>query len=217
MEKLDFKKAYKDLYLPKTEAVVIDVPSMKFIMIQGKGDPNNENGEYQEALALLYGLSFTIKMSKKGNKEIEGYIDYVVPPLEGYWKMGNSTNIDFEHKEKFEWTAMIRQPDFVTKEVFDWACEELKKKKGLPVEKAQFKEVTEGLCVQCMHIGCYDDEPKTIKKIEEYIAKEGLQNDIGTRLEDGTTRLHHEIYLSDPRKTKPENLKTVLRVPVRKK
>lgn len=214
MEKLDYKKEYKDLYLPKTKPMVIQVPSMKFIMIKGKGNPNSENGEYQEALQLLYGLSFTIKMSKKGAYNIEGYFEYVVPPLEGLWWQKDNKGVDYQHKENFEWISMIRQPEFVTEEVFEWACEELTNKKGIPTEKAMFKEFEEGLCVQMMHKGSYDNEPKTLQEIEEYMKKEGYKNDIGTILPNGMTRKHHEIYLSDPRKTSPENLKTVLRIPV---
>lgn len=215
MEKLDFKKEFKDLYVPKTNPMVIEVPSMKFIMVEGSGNPNSENGEYQEALALLYGLSFTIKMSKMGERKIDGYYEYVVPPLEGMWWMENREGIDYEKKEEFKWISMIRQPDFVTKEVFDWACEELKKKKGLDAKNVKFEEFSEGLCVQCMHLGSYDDEPKTVQMLEEFIQEKELENDIGNTLENGRIRRHHEIYLSDPRKTKPEKLKTVIRIPVK--
>lgn len=214
MEKLDYKKEYKDLYLPKAKPMLIKVPKMKFIMIKGKGNPNNESGEYQEALSLLYALSFTIKMSKLGENPIEGYFEYVVPPLEGlWWNEGNDT-VDYEQKEKFEWISMIRQPEFVTQEVFDWACKEVKNKKGLDVSKAEFVELEEGLCVQMMHKGSYDEEPKTIAAIDEYIKNNQLRNDIGSKLKNGMTRRHHEIYLSDPRKSKVENLKTVIRIPV---
>lgn len=214
MEKLDYKKEYKDLYFPKTKPMLVDVPNMKFIMVKGKGNPNKENGEYQEAISLLYGLSFTIKMSKMGRNKIEGYFEYVVPPLEGLWWNEDNKNVDYEHKEKFEWISMIRQPEFVTEDVFKWACKELKNKKGLDTTKAEFKELKEGLCVQVMHIGSYDDEPKTINEIEEYIKDNNLKNDIGTLLPNGFVRRHHEIYLSDPRKTAVKNLKTVIRVPV---
>ncbi len=214
MEKLDYKKEYKDLYLPKTKPMLIQVPNMKFIMIKGKGNPNSESGEYQEALSLLYALSFTIKMSKLGENQIEGYFEYVVPPLEGlWWNEGNKT-VDYQQKEKFEWISMIRQPEFVTQEVFDWACQEVKKKKGLEVSKAKFVELEEGLCVQMLHKGSYDEEPKTIQAIEEYIQENQLKNDIGNKLKSGMVRRHHEIYLSDPRKSKVENLKTVIRIPV---
>ena len=216
MEKLDYKKEYKDLYLPKTKPMLVDVPNMKFIMVKGKGNPNEENGAYQEAMQLLYGLSFTIKMSKLGKHKIDGYFEYVVPPLEGFWWNEGNANVDFTNKEKFEWISMIRQPEFVTEEVFEWACEELKNKKQVDVSKAEFREWKEGLCVQMMHIGSYDDEPATIEKIENYIKENDLNNDIGTVLKNEIVRRHHEIYLSDPRRTAVKNLKTVIRIPVRK-
>lgn len=214
MEKFDFKKEYKDLYLPKTKPILIDVPNMKFIMVRGKGNPNRENGEYQEALNILYGLSFTIKMSKMGENKINGYFEYVVPPLEELWWNKDEANVDYQHKENFEWISMIRQPEFVTEDVFKWACNEVKEKKGIDVSKAEFNEYTEGLCVQIMHLGPYDDEPKTIKEIEKYITDNNLKNDIGRNLENGMIRRHHEIYLSDPRRTLPEKLKTVIRIPI---
>lgn len=214
MEKLDYKKEYKDLYLPKTNPMIIDVPNMKFIMVRGKGNPNSESGEYKEALNILYGLSFTIKMSKMGKNKIDGYFEYVVPPLEGLWWNKGEENVDYHNKENFEWISMIRQPEFVTEEVFKWACNEVKEKKGIDISKAEFKEFKEGLCAQIMHIGSYDDEPKTIKEIDKYITNNNLKNDIGNSLENGMIRRHHEIYLSDPRRTLEKNLKTVIRIPV---
>ncbi len=211
MEKLDYKKEYKDLYLPKMKPMLIDVPNMKFIIVQGKGNPNNQDGEYQEALQLLYTLSFTIKMSKMGSRKIEGYFEYVVPPLEGLWWNEENEKVDYNHKEKFEWISMIRQPEFVTEEVFKWACQEVEKKKGIDTSKAKLIELKEGLCVQIMHKGSYDEEPKTIAELEKYIENSQLKNDIGR------IRKHHEIYLSDPRKSKVENLKTVIRIPVVRK
>lgn len=214
MDKLDYKKEYKDLYLPKTKPMLIDVPNMKFIMVRGKGNPNSEKGEYQEAMSILYGLSFTIKMSKMGNNKIDGYFEYVVPPLEGFWWNKDEKNVDYRNKENFEWHSMIRQPEFVTEDVFKWACNEVKEKKGIDISKAEFKEFKEGLCVQIMHLGSYDDEPKTIDKINEYIIDNNLKNDIGSSLKNGMIRRHHEIYLSDPRRTATEKLKTVIRIPV---
>jgi len=214
MDKLDYKKEYKDLYLPKTKPMLIDVPNMKFIMVRGKGNPNSEKGEYQEAMSILYGLSFTIKMSKMGNNKIDGYFEYVVPPLEGFWWNKDEKNVDYRNKENFEWYSMIRQPEFVTEDVFKWACNEVKEKKGIDISKAEFKEFKEGLCVQIMHLGSYDDEPKTIDKINEYIIDNNLKNDIGSSLKNGMIRRHHEIYLSDPRRTATEKLKTVIRIPV---
>ena len=214
MDKLDYKKEYKDLYLPKTKPMLIDVPNMKFIMVRGKGNTNSEKGEYQEAMSILYGLSFTIKMSKMGNNKIDGYFEYVVPPLEGFWWNKDEKNVDYRNKENFEWYSMIRQPKFVTEDVFKWACNEVKEKKGIDISKAEFKEFKEGLCVQIMHLGSYDDEPKTIDKINEYIIDNNLKNDIGSSLKNGMIRRHHEIYLSDPRRTATEKLKTVIRIPV---
>lgn len=214
MEKIDYKKKYKDLYLPKKEPVAISIPKMIFIMVDGKGNPNEENGEYQKALEILYGLSFTIKMSKMKHQEPKGYFDYVVPPLEGLWCVENKQNADFFQidKSKFQWTSMIRQPEFVTKEVFDWALEQFKNKKPeIDTTKVRYEVWEEGLCVQCMHLGPYDEEPKTIEKIGQFIQNNGYENDIGEK------RRHHEIYLGDPRKTKPENLKTVIRIPVKRK
>lgn len=214
MNKLDYKKEFKDLYLPKTEPTLIDVPNMKFIIVEGKGNPNIENGEYQKALQLLYALSFTIKMSKMGANNIKGYFEYVVPPLEGLWWNEGESKIDYSKKDKFKWISMIRQPEFVTEDVFKWACCEVEDKKGLNTNKAKFIEYREGLCVQIMHKGSYDEEPKTIKKLEEYIENNSLKNDIGNSKNNKMVRRHHEIYLSDPRKSKPENLKTVIRIPV---
>lgn len=217
MEKVDYKKEYKDLYLPKTTPMLIQVPKIKFIMVEGCGNPNEEMSDYQKAIQILYGLSFTIKMSKMGAQKIEGYFEYVVPPLEGLWWQENSQGIDYAHKEDFKWISMIRQPEFVTQEVFDWACKVAKEKKGLAVDKAKFVEWEEGLCVQCMHHGSYDAEPATIQSIEAFIKQNGLENAIGQVNDKGSSRRHHEIYLSDPRKTKPESLKTVIRIPVRRK
>jgi len=208
-ETLDYKKEYKDLYLPKNQPAIINVPEMAFAAVEGKGDPNEENGEYQNAVGLLYAIQYTIKMSKKGNNTPEGYFDYVVPPLEGLWW--------FEGKEKpiskseYFWLSVIRLPEFVNKKVFEWACKEVKSKKNLNTGKASFIKIKEGLCVQCMHIGSYDDEPATLKLIDTFIEKNNLLHDINE------TRRHHEIYLSDPRKTDAGKLKTVLRIPVKKK
>lgn len=213
--KLDYKKEFKDLYLPKNEPMVVDVPEMNFIMVDGKGNPNDEGGEYQSAVEILYALSYTIKMSKKGSYNIEGYFEYVVPPLEGLWWMEND-GMDFKKKDKFEWTSMIRQPEFVTKEVFEWACREVSKKKPkLDVSRAIIQTFKEGLCVQSLHIGSYDDEPKTVKMIDKYIEDNNLINAISTINEQGIIKRHHEIYLSDPRKTSVDKLKTVIRHPVK--
>lgn len=211
MDKMDYKKQYKDLYSPKTTPMIIDVPSMSFILVDGKGNPNQVDGEYSHAVELLYALSYAIKMSKMGTNTPNGYFKYVVPPLEGFWWLSNKNEFDFQQKEKFCWTSMIRQPEFVTNEVFQWACDEVKRKKPhLKIEKARFETIEEGLCVQCMHIGSFDNEPITISKINQFIDENNLLNDISEK------RRHHEIYLGDPRKCDMNRMKTVLRHPVRK-
>ena len=217
MAKIDFKKLYPDLYLPKTTPSVLTVPPLPFIMIDGSGNPNLPEGQYQSALGVLYSLSFTIKMAPKGGHQLAGYTDYTVPPLEGLWWLPDG-QLDFSQKERFCWTAMIRQPDFVTPEIFSWAVEQVRRKKpNLPVEKAQFLRFDEGLCVQCMHRGPYDSEPATLEKLWAFIEAQGFQSAIGQASPGGLLRQHHEIYLSDPRRAKPENNRTVLRIPVSRK
>lgn len=205
----DYKKEYKQFYMPARQPMIINIPSFNFIAVEGQGDPNEENGEYQAALELLYGLAYTIKMSKKSDYKIEGYFDYVVPPLEGLWWQ-NDGKVDYSHKEGFQWISMIRLPDFVSQKDFEWAKEQATKKKKKDFSKVQFMTYNEGLCIQCMHIGSYDDEPKTIEEMETYVKKEGYKIDINDQ------RLHHEIYLSDPRKTDITKLKTVIRHPISK-
>jgi len=203
----DYKKEYKDLYMPKDKPVLIEVPPMNFLMVDGSGDPNN-NPEFQHATELLYGLSYAIKMSKKKGKQPEGYFDYVVPPLEGLWWIDEGA-FSFEERDNWKWTLMIRQPEFANEEVVRWAANELARKKPeLAIEKARFESLEEGLCVQIMHIGPYSTEPETMKKVEAFLLEHGLKD----RLTSGGK--HHEIYLSDPRKSKPESMKTVLRHPV---
>jgi hypothetical protein len=209
-ETVDYKKEYKNLYLPKTEPVIIKVPEICFLAIEGKGDPNESDGEYKNALEALYGIQYTIKMSKKGTSVPDGYFDYVVPPLEGLWWTLDK-EIDIKGKSKFNWVSMIRLPEYVNKDVFKWACEEAAKKKKIDTGKAYLYKFAEGLCVQCMHIGSYDEEPKTMKLIDHFIEKNNLEKDLNDK------RRHHEIYLSDPRKGDPQKMKTVLRIPVRKK
>ena len=206
----DYKKEYREFYLPPKKPGIIEIPEMNFIAVSGKGNPNRPEGEYKEAIGLLYGIAFTIKMSYKGNHRIDGYFPYVVPPLEGLWKQGDGGEIDYARKEDFEWTSMIRLPEFVTEEVFDWAVREAAKKKQQDFAKVKFFTYQEGLCVQCMHIGSYDGEPETIRMMREFMEAQGYREDFSE------SRLHHEIYLSDPRKAKPENLRTVIRFPVRK-
>ena len=207
---IDFKKTDKTLYQPKTTPSVIDVPEMIFIAVDGKGNPNTSEA-YKTALEILYGLSYSIKMSKMSGSAPDGYFEYVVPPLEGLWWSPDGGMVDYSDKDSFCWTSLIRQPDFVTPEVFDDARKTLEKKKqGLDLSKARYMKMTEGLCVQAMHIGSYDDEPTTIGVMEQYAAESGYVIDIDE------TRRHHEIYLSDPRKAVPEKLKTVIRHPVKK-
>jgi len=207
----DFKKEYKEFYMPKGKPEIVTVPKMNYIAVRGKGNPNEEDGEYKKSIELLYGIAYTIKMSKKGDHKIEGYFDYVVPPLEGFWWQENVDGIDYGHKENFQWISVIRLPDFVTKADFDWAIEEATRKKKMDYSKVEFLEIEEGLCVQCMHSGSYDDEPATVAAMDKFIADNGYENDISD------TRRHHEIYLSDARKVAPEKLKTVIRHPIRKK
>ena len=207
----DFKKEYKEFYMPKGKPEIVVVPKMNYIAVRGKGNPNEEDGEYKKSIELLYGIAYTIKMSKKGDHKIEGYFDYVVPPLEGFWWQENIDGIDYSHKENFQWISVIRVPDFVTKADFDWAIEEATRKKKMDYSKVEFLEIEEGLCVQCMHSGSYDDEPATVAAMDKFIADNGYENDISD------TRRHHEIYLSDARKVAPDKLKTVIRHPIRKK
>ncbi|MBQ8568561.1 MAG: GyrI-like domain-containing protein [Oscillospiraceae bacterium] len=212
MDKLDYKKEYKDLYQPKTTPSVIDVPEMLFIAVKGSGDPNT-CAEYKEAMELLYGLSYSIKMSKMSGTQPEGYFEYVVPPLEGFWHSDEVAfdGLNITDKTKFRWISMIRQPEFVTEQVFEAAKAALNKKKPcLDTAKAELMRLTEGLCVQIMHKGAYDDEPASIVKMREFAEKNGFREDFSNG------RYHHEIYLSDPRKCAPEKLRTVIRHPIKR-
>ena len=206
----DYKKEYKEFYAPKNKPGIVTVPAMNYLAVHGKGDPNDESGEYKRSIELLYGVAYTIKMSGKGDHRIEGFFDYVVPPLEGFWWQDGISGIDYSHKESFSWISVIRLPDFVTKSDFEWAVAEASKKKKTDFSKVEFITYDEGLCVQCMHIGSYDDEPATVELMHEYMENQGYTLDITDK------RLHHEIYLSDARKVAPEKLKTVIRHPIRK-
>lgn len=206
----DYKKEYKEYYMPKNKPGIVDVPPMNFIAVRGKGDPNAEDGEYKAAMSLLYGVAFTIKMSKLGDHKIDGYFDYVVPPLEGFWWQQGRRDIDYANKAAFEWISLIRLPDFVTKQDFDWAISEATRKKKADFSKTEFLTYHEGLCVQCMHIGAYDDEPETLALMNAYLRENGYACDVGEN------RFHHEIYLSDARKVPPERRRTVIRQPIRK-
>ena len=207
----DYKKEYKEFYMPKSKPSIVTVPEMNYIAVRGKGDPNEEDGEYKKAIGLLYGIAFTIKMSKKGDHRIDGYFDFVVPPLEGFWWQDGVQGVDYANKDTFNWISVIRLPDFVSREDFDWAVEEAAAKKKTDFSKVEFFTYDEGLSVQCMHIGSYDDEPETVKLMHEYMDEQGYELDITEE------RMHHEIYLSDARKVEPKKRKTVIRHPIKKK
>lgn len=206
----DYKKEYKEFYMPQATPGIVMVPEMNYLAVRGSGDPNEEAGTYKESIGLLYSIAFTIKMSKKSAHQIDGYFDYVVPPLEGFWWQDGVTGIDYAHKDSFQWISVIRLPDFVTKEDFDWAIREATAKKKQDFSKVEFLKYNEGLCVQCMHIGTYDDEPATIETMDRFMKEQGYVLDITDQ------RFHHEIYLSDARRVAPEKLKTVIRHPIKK-
>lgn len=207
----DFKKEYKEFYLPKRKPSIVEIPAMNYVAVRGQGDPNAEGGEYKASIELLYGIAYTIKMSKKGDRRIDGYFDFVVPPLEGFWWQEGVEGVDYARKEGFKFVSVIRLPDFVSREDFAWAVDEATRKKRRDFSKVEFLTVDEGLCVQCMHVGSYDDEPATVTLMHEYLEDQGYVLDITDE------RLHHEIYLNDARKVAPEKLKTVIRHPIRKR
>ncbi|MDE6984317.1 MAG: GyrI-like domain-containing protein [Lachnospiraceae bacterium] len=205
----DYKKEYKEFYMPKNKPGIVEIPAMNYIAVRGGGDPNVEGGEYKQSIGLLYAVAFTIKMSKKGSRQIAGYFDYVVPPLEGFWWQDGVQGVDYAHKETFRFISVIRLPDFVTQADFAWALDEVRAKKTADFSRVEFLTYHEGWCVQCMHIGPYDKEPETVARMHEYMQMQGYELDINDK------RLHHEIYLSDVRRTAPDKLKTVIRHPVR--
>ena len=207
----DYKKEYKEFYLPRKKPEIVDVPAMNYIAVRGTGDPNREDGDYQKAIGLLYAIAFTIKMSKRSGHRIDGYFDYVVPPLEGFWWQEGVEGFDYTSKALFHWISVIRLPDFVTRDDFAWAIAEATAKKKQDFSRVEFLTIAEGLCVQMLHIGPYDDEPGSVAMMDAFIAEQGYGNDFSD------TRLHHEIYLSDVRRTAPEKLRTVLRHPIRKR
>ena len=206
----DYKKEYKEFYMPGNIPEIVTVPVANYIAVRGKGDPNQEGGAYQNALGILYGVAYTLKMSYKGSHKIEGFFEYVVPPLEGFWWQDDVAGVDYANKDTFNWISVIRLPEFVTKDDFDWAVTEAGKKKKMDCSSAEFLMVDEGLCVQIMHIGPFDDEPATVAIMDKYLAENGYMNDMTDR------RLHHEIYLSDTRKVQPSKWKTVIRHPIKK-
>lgn len=205
----DYKKEYKEFYLPPRKPSIVQVPAMKYVAVRGTGNPNDENGAYQQALQVLYGVAYTIKMSKKGDHRIEGYFDYVVPPLEGFWWIDGLAGMDYARKDDLSWISCIRLPDFVGTDDLAWAVEEATRKKKQDFSSAEFLAVEEGLCVQCLHVGPYDDEPATVDAMHAFAAEQGYVLDINSE------RLHHEIYLSDARRVAPEKLRTVVRHPIR--
>ena len=207
----DFKKEYKEFYMPKNKPEIVTVPKANYMAVRGKGDPNEEGGAYQQAISVLYAVAYTLKMSYKTDHRIEGFFDYVVPPLEGFWWQEGVDGVDYSDKSTFCWISVIRLPNFITKKDFDWAVEMATKKKKMDCSVAEFLTIDEGLCVQIMHIGPFDNEPATVEIMNQYIAENGYENDFSD------TRIHHEIYLSDARKVAPEKLKTVIRHPIKMK
>lgn len=206
----DFKKEFKEFYMPKNKPEIVTVPSTNYIAVRGTGNPNEEDGTYQKALGVLYAVAYTLKMSYKSDYKIEGFFEYVVPPLEGFWWQDNVDGVDYSDKSTFHWISVIRLPDFVTQEDFNWAVQTATKKKKLDCSSAEFLTVDEGLCVQIMHLGAFDDEPKSVAMMDAYLQENGCVNDLNDK------RLHHEIYLTDARKVAPEKWKTVIRHPIKK-
>ena len=206
----DFKKEYREFYMPKDKPEIITVPKANYIAVRGKGDPNEEGGAYQQAIGVLYAVAYTLKMSYKTDYRIEGFYDYVVPPLEGFWWQDDISGVDYSDKTSFNWISVIRLPDFITADNFRWAVETAQRKKKMDCSSAEFLTIDEGLCVQIMHNGPFDDEPATVALMDDFLAKNGYVDDFSD------SRLHHEIYLSDARKVAPEKWKTVIRHPVRK-
>ena len=207
----DYKKEYKEFYMPKNKPSIVEIPKMNYIAIRGTGNPNEENGDYKSTIGLLYGVAYTIQSSDQGNHKIDGFFEYVVPPLEGFWWQAElNGSIDYNNKNAMHFISIIRLPDFVTQEDFEWAIEEATKKKKQDFSRVEFFTYDEGLCVQCMHIGSYDNEPIIVDLMHQYMKENGYE------LEITNTRYHHEIYLSDPRKCDASKLKTVIRHPIKK-
>lgn len=206
----DFKKEYKEFYMPKKQPEIVEVPKANYIAVRGTGDPNEEGGAYKQAIGVLYAVAYTLKMSYKTDHKIAGFFEYVVPPLEGFWWQEGVDGINYADKAAFKWISVIRLPDFITREDFDWAVETASKKKKLDCSSAEFLTIEEGLCVQIMHIGSFDSEPESVALMDKYLAENGCENDLSE------SRLHHEIYLSDVRKSAPEKWKTVIRHPIKK-
>lgn len=205
----DFKKEQKELYQPKTAPALVHVPKMNYLAVRGKGNPNDPDGEYARSIPLLYGVAYTLKMSPRAGHVIDGFFDYTVPPLEGFWWQPGLAGVDYANKAGFHFLSLLRLPDFVTRADFDWEVESATAKKKMDLSPVEFFPYDEGLCVQCLHLGPYDAEPQTAAKMHDFMRRQGYALDITD------ARCHHEIYLSDPRKCDPARLKTVLRHPVR--
>ena len=206
----DFKKEYREFYLTKNKPEIVNVPTANYIAVRGQGNPNEEGGAYQKAIGVLYAVAYTLKMSYKTDYKIKGFVEYVVPPLEGFWWQENVAGVDYGDKDSFQWISVIRLPDFVTEQDFAWAVETASKKKKTDCSAAEFFTIEEGLCVQIMHLGAFDDEPATVALMDDYLQENGYENDFSD------VRMHHEIYLSDARRVAPEKWKTVIRHPIKK-
>lgn len=206
----DYKKEYKEFYMPKNKPEIVKIPPMNYIAVRGKGNPNTEGGEYQQAIGILYAVAYTLKMSYKTDHKIDGFFEYVVPPLEGFWWQDNIKGIDYSSKDTFHWISVIRLPDFITERDFAWAVKTATEKKKIDCSTAEFLSVDEGLCVQIMHLGSFDSEPATVARMDDFLKEQGYVNDLSEQ------RLHHEIYLSDARRVAPEKWKTVIRHPIKK-
>lgn len=205
----DFKKEYKEFYMPKNKPEIVNVPAANYIAVRGQGNPNEADGAYRKAIGVLYSVAYTLKMSYKTDYKIEGFYEYVVPPLEGFWWQNGVDGVDYTDKDSFNWISVIRLPDFITKKDFEWAVETATKKKKTDCSAAEFLTIDEGLCVQIMHLGAFDDEPTTVAIMDKFLSENGYVNDFSD------TRLHHEIYMSDARKVAPEKWKTVIRHPIK--
>ena len=206
----DLKKEYKEFYMPKNKPEIVKIPPMNYVAVRGKGNPNVEGGDYQQAISILYAVAYTLKMSYKTDYKIEGFFEYIVPPLEGFWWQEGIKGVDYSNKETFNWISVIRLPDFITEKDFSWAVQTATEKKKMDCSSAEFLTVDEGLCVQIMHLGSFDSEPATVALMDDYLKEQGYVNDLNDK------RLHHEIYMSDARKVAPEKWKTVIRHPIRK-
>lgn len=205
----DYKKEQKEFYQPKSKPEIITIPKVKFIALNGKGNPNDPDGEYSKSIKLLYGVAYTLRMSYKTDYKIEGFFQYVVPPLEGFWWIEGLKGMDYTRKDDFSFISLIRVPDFISKEHVDWAINQVSQKKKMDYSSVYYMTYDEGLVVQCMHIGPYDDEPRTVNEMTKFVYDNGYEHDF-------SNRHHHEIYIGDPRKARPEKLKTIIRHPIKK-